>query len=178
MVLHQVMVFRRGSSIHPVNSIKHIIDSEGQLAGAVTASVPLVVAVPNVDTTTFKPGDVRVGAKVNGIFLSIFIIGATGAPLNGAINWYIGKQHTSQTLTNEAVPGNTGVSKIRNQIFHEEKGLAGSGDGTPMAFKGVIAIPRGMRRMREDDQIVVALNSQDATNNATFCVKAIYKSYF
>ncbi len=135
------------------------------------------MAVPNVDTAVFKPGDIRVGGKVNGFFISLFVIGATGAPLNGSINWYIIKTHEGQTAITPQ-PGQTGVSKIRNQIFHEEKGLAGSGDGTPMAFKGVIAVPRGMRRMREGDQFSIVLNSQDATNDATFCLKAIYKSFF
>ncbi len=171
------MPFRRSSSLHPVNSIKHIIDSDGVLNAAAASQVPICVAVPNVDTTTFKPGDVRVGAKVNAFFISVFVIGATGAPLNGSINWFIWKEHEGQAVT-PPQPGQTGVSKIRNQIIHEEKGLAGSGDGTPMAFKGVVVVPRGMRRMREGDTWHIRLLSQDATNDATFCVKAIYKSFF
>ncbi len=87
------------------------------------------------------------------------------------------KQHEGQGGS-QPDPANAGISKVRNQIIHMEKGLAGSGDGTPMAFKGVIAIPRGMRRMREGDQWNIVLNSKDATNDATFCLKAIYKSWF
>ncbi len=164
-------------ALHPVNSIKHVLDTEGTLdaAGAVS-NIPIVVAVPNVDTTTFKPGDVRVGAKVNGIFFSIFVIGQTGTTPVGSINWFIIKLHDGQSAP---VPGNTGISKMRNQIFHEEKGLAASGDGTPMVFKGVIAIPRGMRRMREGDTIQVSLRQNPLVGgDATFCLKAIYKSYF
>ncbi len=137
----------------------------------------ICVAVPNVDPTTFVPGDVRVGAKVNGFFISLFVIGSSGASLDASINWYIIKTHDQQTSV--PLPGSTGVSEIRNQIFHEEKGLAGSADGTPMAFKGVIAIPRGMRRMRQGDKfsISIAINAS-ATVDARFCLKAIYKSYF
>ncbi len=169
------MVFRR--SIHPVNSIKHVIDSEGALSGGVKSDTVVSVAVPNVDPVTFVPGNVRVGATVNGIFLSIFIIGATGAGNTGSINWYIGKRRTGQAGVFPN-PGETGVSTVRNQIFHEEKGLAGSADGTPMAFKGVVAIPRSMRRMREGDAIIVSVRGTDATTDYNFCVKAIYKSYF
>ncbi len=167
--------FNRG--LRPVNSIKHIVDVSGQLATGTASISPVCVAVPNVDTTTFKPGDVRVGGTVNGFFVSLFVIGATGAPLNGPIDWYLIKLHAGQTA---ALPtaGNTGISEIRNQIIHEEKGLAASGDGTPMAFKGVIAIPRGMRRMRQGDEWNLVLKSADATNNAEFCIKFIYKSYF
>ncbi len=175
-VHHQIVVFRRRSSVAPINSIKHVIDTEGTLLSTGAASVNTICqAVANV-SSTFNPIEVRVGAKVNGFFLSIFIIGATGAPIVGSVNWYIIKLHDGQSAPQ---PGETGISKVRNQIFHEEKGLAGSGDGTPMAFKGVIAVPRGMRRMREGDQfqILLSLNAI-ASGDATFCLKAIYKDFF
>ncbi len=161
----------------PINSIKHVIDAEGALSAAGVSINPICVAVPNVDTSVFKPGDVRVGATVNGFFLSIFVLGASGAGNTGSINWYIVKVHEGQAAAIPN-PGQTGVSKLRNQIFHEEKGLAGSIDGTPMAFKGVIAVPRGMRRMREGDEFQVVLRGTDATTDYNFCLKAIYKSYF
>ncbi len=170
------MPFRRGYAKRPVNSIKHILDSSGALSGGAASTNTIANAVPNVGTT-FVPGDIRVGATINGFFLSIFVIGATGSPLNGPIDWFLMKFHTGQAGATP-VPGNTGISPVRNQIIHEEKGLAGSGDGTAMAFKGVVAIPKGMRRMREGDEWKIILSSADATNDATFCVKAIYKSYF
>ncbi len=169
--------FQRGRSLRPVNSIKHVIDAEGTLlqTGA-TSTTPICVAVPNVDTATFKPGDVRVGATVNGFFLSIFVLGASGAGIGAPINWYIIKLHDQQSGPG---PGSTGVSMLRNQIFHEEKGLGGSIDGTPMAFKGVIAVPKSMRRMREGDQFQIVMNvSAAASGDASFCIKAIFKSYF
>ncbi len=168
---------RRGGSLRPVNSIKHILDSSGVLTGGFTSASPIAVAVPNVDTSTFKPGDVRVGATINGFYLSIFIIGETGAPVVGAQDWYLAKFHDGQT-TVQPVPGQTGTSMVRNQIIHEEKGLVGSGDGTAMAFKGVIAIPKSMRRMREGDLWEIRIRNGDTGTNAQFCIKAIYKSYF
>ncbi len=170
------MPFRRRFAKFPINSIKHIIDTEGTLTGGIGSNTPFVVAVPNVDTATFKPGDVRTGATVNGFFVSVFVIGSTGAPANGAIDWLITKIHSQQIAP---TPGQTGTSTIRNQIIHEEKGLAGSGDGTAMVFKGVIAVPKGMRRMREGDQFVLALRSQNqGAVDLAFCIKIIYKSYF
>ncbi len=151
---------------------------EGVLqSSGVASQVNVAVAVPNVDPAVFKPGDVRVGAKVNALFISIFILGATGAGQGpGSINWYISKLHDGQT---GPTPGQTGTSKIRNQIFHEEKGLAGSQDGTPMAFKGVIVVPRGMRRMREGDVIQISLaQSASSTADNNFCLKAIFKSFY
>ncbi len=170
------MVFRRRFAKAPINSIKHVIDVSGALSGGSTSQVPIAVGVPQVGAT-FVPGDIRTGATINGFFLSIFVIGATGAPINGPIDWYLVKIHDGQSGSTPT-PGATGVSKIRNQIIHEEKGLAGSGDGTAMAFKGVVAVPKGMRRMREGDIWRVLLRSDDVSNDAQFCVKAIYKSYF
>ncbi len=157
------------------NSIKHIFDASGGLTATASAN-NVAVAVPNVDPTTFVPGNVRVGSIINGIFFSVFVIGSTGAPLSGSVDWYLGKFHEGQSGSTPD-PGATGVSKVRNQIIHEEKGVPGSGDGTPMVFKGVIAIPRGMRRMREGDfwQLRIKMATGDT---GTFCVKAIYKSWF
>ncbi len=166
--------FNRARS--PINSIKHIIDTEGVLAGGAVSDNKIANAVPNVGTS-FVPGDIRVGGTINGFFISVFVIGATGAGAVGSLNWFLIKIHTGQVAI-MPVPGNTGVSELRNQIIHEEKGLSGSIDGTPMAFKGVIVVPKGMRRMRAGDEWFIRLQSQDATNNAQFCIKAIYKSYF
>ncbi len=167
----------RSNSLRPVNSIKHILDVSGSLTGGFTSASPIAVAVPNVDTSVFKPGDIRVGATINGFYISIFVIGSTGSAVVGPQDWYLWKSHTGQTAV-QPIPGQTGTSEVRNQIIHEEKGLVGSGDGTAMAFKGVIAIPRSMRRMREGDLWEVRLRNSDTTNDTNFCVKAIYKSYF
>ncbi len=169
---------RRGSALRPINSIKHIIDTDGTLLeNGTNVSVTIAVTVPNTDSSTFSPGDIRLGGKINGFFISLFVLGASGAAIGASVNWYIIKHHANQGVDPD--PSNTGVSPVRNQIFHQEKGLAGSGDGTPMAFKGVIVIPKGMRTMREGEsfRIVLALNGL-ATSDANFCLKAIYKSFF
>ncbi len=168
-----MMPYRR--SLSPINSVKHIIDSEGDLSGANTSFNILAVGKPNVDASTFVPGDIRTGSKINAFFISVFMIGATGTGTTGSLNWFLQKTRPGQSAS---TPGNTGISAIRSQIIHEEKGLSGSVDGTPMAFKGVIVIPKGMRRMGEEDQWILALRSTDAVNDTHFCVKAIYKSFF
>ncbi len=166
--------FRRGNSLNPVNSIKHVLDAGGGLTST-SSNVPIATAVANVGTT-FVPGDIRVGATINGLFLTVNIIGATGQGVTGPVDWYIIKLHSGQAGV-LPTPGNTGISTIRNQIIHEEKGVPGSADGTPHIFKGVVVIPRGMRRMREGDTINVVLKMTDP-DAGTFCVKSIYKSFF
>ncbi len=171
------MVFRRSLSARPIQKIKHVIDSEGALAGAAN-SVNVILQAVQATGSPFVPGDVKFSATVNAFFLSIFNIGATGSGQDGSINWYIAKAHAFQDATTDFPdPGNTGSSALRNQIFHEEKGLAGSADGSPMVFKGVIVVPKGMRRIRQGDSFFIKLRSTDATNNVNFCIKAIYNEF-
>ncbi len=167
---------RRSSSIHPVNSVKHIVDAEGQLAAATASGIPIAVTVDAL-TTPFKPGDIRIGGKINGFYISVFMIGSGAGGQQGSLNWILYKEHAGQAAV-APTPSAAGTSEIRNQIIHQEKGLAGSEDGSPMIFKGVIAVPRGMRRMREGDSWFIRLLNTDATNNVNFCVQSIYKSFF
>ncbi len=171
-----MMPFHRRTSLVPVNSIKHIIDTVGTSTGAALSITPIADAVA-ARSAVFNPVEVLVGRKINAFFLSVFFIGPTGSPVSGSINWYIAKLHAGQSALTPQ-PGATGTSELRNQIIHEEKGLVGSGDGTAMAFKGVIVIPKGMRRMREGDQWVFVNRMQGGTQDDTqFCFKSIHKSF-
>ncbi len=176
MVLNRMMPFRRMSR-QPVQKIKHVIDSEGALAGGAN-SVNVIANSVQAVSAPFVPGDIKFSSTINAFFISLFSLGATGGGQDGSINWYIAKSHAFQDpIADFPDPGETGVSSLRNQIFHEEKGLAGSADGTPMVFKGVIVVPRGMRRMRQGDDFFIKLKNTDVTNNVNFCIKAIYNEF-
>ncbi len=172
------MVFRRrGRSLgNVVHSYKHIVDSQGALSGALESVTPIATTVVS-GTAITTPDQVPEGSTINGMFITVFFIGATGAPLTAPLGWYVYKVRSGQDDTNFADPVSFGVSDTRNQVFHMEKGLAGSGDGTAMAFKGVIVIPKNMRRMRQGDSIRIKMKSADATVDATFCFRAIYKHF-
>ncbi len=176
MTMVQPESMPRRSLGNQVHSIKHVVDAEGALSGGVTSFTRIGDAVVT-RSGTFNPTEIEVGEIVNGFYISVFVIGSTGAPLNGSINWYIIKTRAAQTVAEIPVPSSVGTSDIRNQIFHQEKGLAGSGDGTPMAFKGVIVVPKGMRRTRAGDRYEIVLQSIDGTNDAQFCIQAIYKTF-
>ncbi len=167
--------FRR---MAPIDSVKHIIDSQGTLVDLGTkVEIPIATAV-SVRSDPFNPSEVTFGRTINAFFLSVFILGATGAGIGpGNINWYLIKIHSGQASSTPDAQS-VGVSELRNQIIHQEKGLSGSQDGTPMAFKGVIVVPKGMRRMREGDEWRVVLNlTAAATADAVFCLRSIHKSF-
>ncbi len=172
------MVFRRRSSLgNQVHSVKHVLDTNGVLAAGAKSIVPLTDVVA-VKSSPFNPVEVDIGETINGIFLSVFALGATGTGQDGSINWYIAKARAGQDpLADFPTPGATGTSQFRSQILHQEKGIAGSADGTPMVFKGVIVLPKGMKRQRDGDELFVALFNTDTTNNVNFCLQAIYKSF-
>ncbi len=151
------------------------MDTEGGLTDA-KSTLAVVDAVKQ--GSIVNPQDVEYGRKVNAFFITIFVIGSTGAPVVGSVNWYLAKAHSGQSQTADFPdPLSVGLSPVRNQIIHQEKGLVGSGDGTAMAFKGVIVVPRGMRRMREGDSWFISIKVNSATDPAQFCYRAIYKSF-
>ncbi len=171
------MARRFRSSMNPIRRIKHVIDIQGALTDTVSGNV--IASVVTSRSTPFKAVENEVGETVNGLYLSFYAIGSTGAPISGPIDWYIAKARAGQTIGaggDFPVPGATGDDALRSQIFHEEKGLSGSGDGTAMVFKGVLGIPKGMRRFRESDRIFVQAKCSTG-DTVNFCLKAIYKSY-
>ncbi len=179
------MVFRRrmGNALRPIISTKNVVETSSILAaGTDTVALTVVntVEAPTLATTN----SVGRGAKVNGIFVSMFYITEGGeiaaeVPL---VDWYImknnGNNFSGFDATNLPTPGATGSHDNKRFIFHTEKGLAGGGDaslsGVPMVFKGVIAFPRGMRKMNANDRIIICARANFATK---FCIQAIYKWY-
>ncbi len=169
------MVFRRGRSLSPISKIKHVIDTEGVLTAATQVGIPIAdtVIVPNA---TFAPVEVPLGDTINGFYITLFMIGASGVGANGSLAWILYKERSGQAAL-APTPNNVGVSTIRNQVIHQEKGLAGSQDGTPMAFKGVVVVPKAYRRAREGDRWFIRILNTDATNDVNFCVQVHYNSY-
>ncbi len=165
----------RMGSKRPIHSIKNVVDASGGTTGGTISTVPLAVAVRSLSSPV-SPTEVTIGSTVSSIFVSVYILGTTGGS-SGLVDWYLWKT-PGQTTTGVSIPdpGNTGIKSLRRFVFHEEKGLAATQDGTPMVFKGVIRIPPRFRRMGEDDAIQLKLLTETGFD-AQFCVKAIYKQY-
>ncbi len=164
---------RLGTQIH---SVKHVVDSNGALTGTIQ-SFSVVGNAVVVRNAVFNPTEIVVGETINAFFIELFILGATGSTPTQPQEWYIAKIRGGQTTADLPAANEVGTSELRNQIFHMEKGLTASGDGTPMVFKGVIVVPRSMRRTREGDQFVIGIRNLDATVDSNFCILTIYKSF-
>ncbi len=159
-------------SKRPINSIKHIIDVSGNLVGGSESAIPLADAVDAADL--LQPTQVNTGCTISSLFVSVFILGES-ATVSGLADWYFWKIPNNAIAAGSVpTPGNTGVARAKKFIFHEEKGIFATEDGTPMVFKGVIKLPPRFRRMGTFDRLEIRLLSPVA---AQFCIKAIYKEY-
>ncbi len=160
--------------LHPVNSYKHVIDVSGTTDGANASVVPVVDVVDN--PVTGSPTQVAIGSRVGHMFISVFLLGSTGA-ISGLADWYLWKIPGGEVAgADTPIPGNTGIFALKRFIFHEEKGLVTTEDGSPMIFKGVIKIPPRFRRAGQDDKFQIRIFTPTGVT-AQFCVKVIYKEY-
>ncbi len=170
-------------ALRPIDSVKHIVETSSIIA-ATTNTVALNF-LAGVDTYQLSDSNgVPTGAKVNGFFVSVFII-SEGGELASEVplaDWYIikspGNAFTAFDATGLPTPGQTGIHANKRHIIHTEKGLTGGGNlslaGIPMVFKGVIAVPKHMRRIGEGDSFKLVMRTNFASK---FCIQIIYKHY-
>ncbi len=169
------MARRFNQSKRPINSVKHIVDIQGALAGATLVVNDLVHAndSPVIANTT----EVETASNVNSIFLNVqSSVSSTSALAN--MYMFVYKNPGTNIAIAQVPQGNaTGASDFKKQIFHTEM-IMGEKNTTAIprtVFKGVLSIPRHMRRMAPNDSIVIALYSPGVTWD--FCIEAIYKEY-
>lgn len=157
--------------------------SESTQIIAATTNTILQTVVQAVEAPTLAAtNSVARGSTVNGIYLSLFIYSEGGEIANEVplVDWYImknpGGNFTAFSATDLPSPGATDSHDNKRFIFHTEKGLTGGGDaslsGVPMVFKGVLALPRGFRKMNANDTVIVCIRSNFAIK---VCIQAIYK---
>ncbi len=174
MALMTMRHFNR--SIRPVNSLKHIIDIQGALPIATKVSNDLALAVQNPDPAA--PTEVKIGTKINSIFLNVqSYVTSTAALAN--IYMYIWKNPGTNIAIAQVPNGNAvGQSDLRKMVIHQEMNM-GEKNTTAIPrtlFKGVIKLPRHMQRFGIADQLRIELFSPGVTHD--FCVQCIYKEYF
>ncbi len=165
--------FRRGNSLRPINSVKHVIDNQGGLVAGTQATVSLVegtnsYAIANAD-------GVPTGSKVNSLFLNVQVA-ATGTAALANIYMMLYKNPGSNiTVIPDA--NTIGTSDFKKLVFHQEMIMTEKNTtAIPRTlFKGVLMIPKHMRRIGADDEIRIALLTPGVTYD--YCVQCIYKHY-
>ncbi len=170
------MVFRRrfrGNSLRPVNRIKHVVDA--QFATPLNTAVNTFL-INTVDTPALANTDqVETGSTVNGIFLVIEAVntGVTGVLANAYIMVY------KNPGGNLVFPNPTAVGADDNKKFviHQEMVMLQMQDNSNprTLFKGVIVIPKHLRRNGPNDQLIVRAFAPGVETN--WCMQAHYKEF-
>lgn len=166
--------FGRQSDKRPIVSNKEIVDGVFFIvAGGVTTDIDIATSVDNYIGTV---GTTPHAASIKGFYLEISANNVDN--IIGRTDWFLCKRESGRTAAAFPVPGGTGGDNLRKSIFHEEKGIfqgaATTAGGQSFRTKQFISIPRGFRRMGEDDVWTIRVGSSE---NYSFCLKCIYKWY-
>ncbi len=166
---------RRGA-MAPINSRKNIVQAIAGIAAAAT-EVTAIVSAKDVMPGLSDTVGCTVGAKVNTIYLEVWLYGDAADAVNSPITWYLWK-NPGTNLTAPA-PATCGTSDNKKHIFAMGKGLVGSqAAGQPgYLIRGWFSIPKTMRRMGFDDEIQLVIQNSTA-NIVNTCKLFVYKWYF
>ncbi len=166
---------RYNNALRPINSRKHVIDNQGGLIAGTGVFISLANAVDS--PALANPEQVRTGARVNSFFLNLQVA-ATGTAALANVYMYVYK-NPGNTIASSTFPnGNAvGASDLKKLIFHQEMIMTEKNTtAIPRTlFKGVLSIPKHMRRFGYDDDLIIALYSPGVTYD--YCFQCIYKDY-
>ncbi len=177
MVLVPMVVFRRRSmGLHPVNRTKHVVDF--QTAVPLDTIIELVL-VDTVDAPTLAgTKQVAIGSKINAIFMTCECV-ASETSTTATANFYFAFYKNPGTNFTFPKANAIGASDTKNHVIHQEMVMINPTDGgNPRnIFKGVIVIPKGMRRNAPKDRWVVQLFIPSTGVAALACLQAHYKEF-
>ncbi len=163
--------------LRPINTLKHVIDSQQVIPAGTKNGFDIVVAAENAVSTVANQNDV--GSNVRTIFLNIQVVNSVNAA--GAINnvyMYV-IVNPGGIISNATYPevNEIGISNFRKQVFHQDMAmLSDANDSIPITlFKGVLKIPRKATRLGIDDKIIVFVGTPVGGAEVDACVQCIYK---
>ncbi len=140
-------------ALRPINRIKHVVDSSATIAAAAAGAFPIAIATdtPTLGTTN----SVETGCKINGFYIRFEAASNEAIDLGAIPNFYFyiwkdpGGNLTAPAAN--AVGGNDN----KNKVIHQEMTMLenkGQGSNARTVFNGVVAVPKGMRRMAPNDE--------------------------
>jgi len=177
------MSMRRAIRMRPVNSLKHVIDSNGAITAAVQSVNDIILADANPDPEV-SPTKVDIGSVINSIYLRVEAVAIIAA--GGIDNLYMAVIKNPSSEISIPNIDKVGISNDRKWVIHQEMIMTGQAGGNPGAaniprtvFKGVIKIPQKYRRFGVKDKLQVLLQHRigEATQSTDFCLQAIYKEF-
>ncbi len=163
----------RGMSLRPVHRIKHVVDQ--QFAVPIGGANTVVELIKTVDAPVLaNTTEVETGSKVNGFYLKIEALPTSEAALSNL--YVIFTKNVGNNLTFPAA-NQVGASDNKRFVIHQEMVMGSdSVNANPRTvFSGVVAMPRGYRRMGPDDRVKLEFLSPGITWNV--CIQCHYKEF-
>ena len=166
------------TALRPVKSYKHVVDTNGVVTDVVSVS-SLILAKDN--PLISEVNSVQTASTVHGIFLNVQI--SLDIPTGGVARFYfiVFKNPGGNLIIPN--PAGTGSSNNKKHIIHQEMIMLNNSPPTDASifprtfFKGVLKIPRSMKRFGIGDNLQLALITPDVTGQANFCLQCIYKEF-
>ncbi len=163
-------------ALRPVNRIKHVFDSQATIAAATNGSFPIASAT---DTPTLAAtNSVETGAKINGFYIRFEVASNNDFSDGATPNFYflLFKNVGGNLAT--PTPNTVGSNDNKRYVVHQEMTMLenkGKGSNARTVFNGVIAIPKGYRRMGPNDiWSIITLCPALATAQ---CLQVHYKEF-
>ncbi len=166
---------RMGSSLRPVNRIKHVFDVQ---AGVVLGTQLNTTIAASTDTPTQAvTSSVETAAKVNGFYIKAEVSATSGTALANV--YFILFKNVGGNFSTP-VGNAVGTSDVKRYVIHQEMIMLQKFDADVSAnprvlFNGVIAVPRGYRRMGPNDIWQLGVFSPGA--NLDLCIQVHYKEF-
>ncbi len=166
----------RGMALRPINRIKHVVDIAGTIASGADG---LFLIASTTDTPTLgATATVETGSKINGFFIRAEVASNEVATAGAIPNVYFMLwKNPGGNLTRPNV-ALTGTDDNKRFIIHQEMSMienTGKGGNARTIYKGVIVIPKGMRRNGPNDiwEVVIKCPQLDTAQ----CVQVHYKEF-
>ncbi len=163
----------RSMSLRPINRIKHVVDIQGGLVIGTQTSTDKIINTKDAPVLA-NVSEVQTGATINGIFLNVQVAATSTAALSNVyMIVYKNPGNNIVAPTANAV----GADDNKRFVIHQEMIMnERNSTGIPRTlFKGVIVIPKGMRRCAPNDTWYVSLLAPGTTQD--YCIECIYKEF-
>ncbi len=163
-------------SIRPVHRIKHVVDIQQALP--VNTLIPVNIVVANDNPVLGSSTQVETGSLVNSFFITVEVVASetsTTATPNIYVYW---NKNPGGNLT---MPNGNAVGTDDNKkyVIHQEMEMINPLDGgNPRnLFKGVIKIPKHLRRFGPNDKLQMHMFIPSTGVAVNICAQAHYKEF-
>ncbi len=149
-----------------------------QTALPVGTALPQVLAKSVNDPAFTSTTEVAIGSKINGFFLTVEGVASESSTTATPNTYVIIYKNPGNNLS--FPNGNVvGADENKRFVIHQEMVMINAVDGgSPRnLFKGVIVIPRGMRRMGPKDQWICQLFTPSTGVAMNVCLQSHYKEF-